>query len=330
MVALVPYGNRAIAQRHPNLYRAARYGGVITPTNIRRAYNASKSLYGMYKRRSAKTRSSAKSYVALTHHRDHNISYRRRRAPRAVKRRLRRMTRNYRYQVLKHKPLQFIHRTNSSGNSSAVDSQTTLEFSIYGCNGTAAIHDDVEWISQKYYNSVALNNKVLMQSCTAEISITNSATPDTEYGGTIIVNAYEWVLKRDVKMAEYTSILGLINDGFTKQPNMAGAATGLAMTTYGLSPFSCKLFCQFFTITRIRQFALNPGETTQMAIKDPKNHYVDLTKHQELTFKKGLSRGVFFTHRGVGVGTSSNCDIRWTKEYKFTVITPTESADAAT
>lgn len=261
----------------------------------------------------------SRDYGNLTFQNDEHQIYRRKRAPRRVRRMKKRIFKNFMYNLDKCQSMKTAIIANSDSKTWAplAKSSAQVAFGVtlygYGPNTYAANIDpgngDMPFIFARengaYPTATSASRKLRFRSAVMDLNIRNDlvGTEENSYGGLLYLDIYHVLARKD----SYSSTSGgdpvdWWNDAVNE---MAAGNMPSAITDYqydGLTPFDAPGFGRLFLIKRVRKVRLSPGQTFTTQLRDPGNYVLQMADILETTVKKNLTEGY------IVVGYNPNTD----------------------
>lgn len=249
---------------------------------------------------------------AITTQKDSMVIYRRKRAPRKVRRRARR-----RYQGFLRKQLIASNDNTNlyqlTGNS--LSSETGQGFSsiTFGYLRTGStINDDVgDWYEsyQNYLNAnpVFTSKRFYVTGLSYDISFTNR-TADTGNTEAIAIelDVYEFVVRKD-KQFDAPNIAAFMTDSLDNEQQLPGASAKMASSDLGVTPFDMNQALKYIVIKNKQRYYIPRGETISFVRNVKFKRPVQLTSEDffnaslttsAVTMRSGLTRGLLLVQKG--------------------------------
>jgi hypothetical protein len=291
-----------------------------------------------------RTRNSRKgaSYANITFQNDEAMIYRRKNAPRRVRRQRRRAMKNFMYrmdklQSMKTCKIQWETLVTAEPTSFA-NGQKVTGVSIYGFGtntyaaNTNTGNGDMWWIFSRENGADPVNTlasrKLRFRSAVMDVMITNIAdTEDPEYiNGLAYIDIYHVLCRKNVNSDVTSSgdIPSFWDQCINEQADGNFPAPITNVSYYGLTPFDASGFGRFFKILKTRRVKLSAGQTFNTMIRDPGNYLLEMQDLRNLDQRANTTEGLIFVVRNPTVVGSipgkAACRIRATKTYHYTEV----------
>lgn len=283
----------------------ASYAGIrkLTPYigMARRFYD------GWNKWKKAAPRSKETTNVVSFQH-DYTNNYRRRRAPKRVRRRARKATKLFNYHLGKTLGVQTrlftdIQNSGTLTPTGLNNSQSVANVLMYGGNTGTGTGADLERICTA--NGVLTNEgNVLFKSAVMETQIRNPSE------NVLICEAYKVVCRRegfDEPGIEWTQ--SMLNSG-------TAPSAGLKLTPFSLnaSPFDASGFGSKWLITNKKTFRIGPGNSIFLQWRDAKNYDFETSRFNwdngasttRTRMFKGMTKGYVFVFRSAALDATNS------------------------
>lgn len=302
--------NRGIARRAPSgswmpaALQTARY--------IARGFKRFKSS-GKRTKRSMSDRS-------VTFQHDSNVDYRRRRAPKRVRRRARRSYIRFNKNLVKGlgqhtRMLPEVYASGTITPTALTDSQSVFTVGMYGgISGSATWGDLYDTVNDE---TVIGNGSALVhfKSAILDVQFRNATDTFTTDPAPVIIclDVYTVFCRKEGFREpgdDWTS--GMANQ--RTAANSTGLATPL---TFGTTPFDAPGFGSGWIIGKKTTYRVAPGNSVYMQMKDPKNHVFESDRMEydasgnKVRMFKGMTKGYVFVVR------SADADVANTKFLPF-------------
>lgn len=294
---------------------------------IRTAAKVGGRLYNAYQNYKKKNNTSSGSGVTSQH--DRAVQYRRKKAPRRIKKKARRSRKRHEWNILKDlAPQTAVRNGTLSGSWAAgVTTQYAVDCCIYGLNGAVDNASD-----QGYQDvSVVLSadpqandsfEKICFSTAILDVTYTNTSTVQF----TQEVDVYEIIFTRQ---NSGTRLLGDYNAAFAATP-ITGSGTAVTdFTPRGMTPFECPLAsAQGYKVLKKTKYFISAGNCFTYQIKDKKNYW--LYGHQwknaaaanEAQWSYKTRNLLFITKpiAGTPVGNAGSFSIGCTRKYLYKLV----------
>lgn len=227
-------------------------------------------------RRAGHSSAPHESGAPVTQYHEDKVTYRRRGAPRRVRRRARGRSRAFLRQYTKLSPPQSILRTYSFNMSAVANTQATYNFmaySFYNTDTLANLHgtqgNDVYSIASsilpQYYSTLlssTVNNRLVFKSCHMDVLFSNNGT------NSAYLDIY-YVKCRRESVSDPVSDYNNIDTVKWTGTNTVSAGT------LGITPFDSHDFGAHWLITKSRRIILPPAQVCEISMSDHKQHWFD-------------------------------------------------------
>lgn len=280
----------------------------------------------------------SRDYGNITYQNDEHTIYRRKRAPKRVRRRHRKVFKNFMYNMDKLQSMKTAvitgFQTVSNTPTTAANAQVATGVSIYGystnnfASNTEPRNGDIPYIFAREngaYPTTALGSRKLrFRSAVMDITVQNILVGNEaeSLGGILNLDVYHVLCRKD----------GTGTSDFVTQWNAAvdeQAAGNLvtAITSYqydGVTPFDAPGFCSRFVIKRVRKIRLSPGQTFQTQMRDPGNYVLNMNDILEKSTAGNLTEGYIILGYNPAVNTTTGvrgiCSftLNYRKKYHYT------------
>lgn len=255
--------------------------------------------------------------VGTTFQRDVETSYKRRRAPRRVKRRARKWRRNVNRVLNSDLSVNTFHRRSTASSTALADRQAVFGVSMYGAANTSTLHNDLSAVFTAL--GVPVNTttaKGLFSNAYMELTITNQSQL------AVFIDAYYFVCRKDVPNTMGFTPQDVFANAITVQPNQYGGALGF--NDLGVTPFDANRFCSHFIITKVVRHQIPPTGNMSLTLRDRRDRFINSTDLNGLAYKKGASRGILFISEGViqltNIQAPVSLNFEWTRVYHVKVM----------
>lgn len=305
------------------LRSAARSFGRVAP-GVYQAAKWAKRAYGTYNKYNAK---SATSTPPISFQHDSAVQYRRRRAPKRVKRRMRKITKQWNYMTGKalgqySRVFNYVFAPATITPLSLASSQTVFDTILYGGDTVNAWNSRLFEICQDLLNSQS-TAKVYFKSAVLDVQIRN-----VDPNSPLICDVYKVVARRegyDSPGAEWAQ--AATNQVVTSGSNVL---TPLHMNA---TPFDAPGFGSYWLILQKVRYRIGPGSSVYFTLKDPRNYEFDTARFNydsgaslnRTRYFKGLSKGYIFVGRSSSLDATNqysgqvNWQITTTQSYHYAV-----------
>jgi len=322
---------RLAGRYSPGMYKNAWKLGQYAGRGIRKYFNG-KSGGGS---RVAK----AKSVGSLTEQRDVTTLYRRKRAPRRVRRGARRAMKRFTYQMDKLQSMKtciITYSTQINGSpTSLVDGQGVTGITMYGYNTNSyasnidTANGDMPWIFARengaYPTATTGSRKLRFRSCCMNYTIQNTFDEGV-YMDIYFVIARKNNSETSNPNTEWNEALNVQNPG-----NMPSAIT--SNTYYQVTPFDAPSFGRMWLIKSRRRVFLQPSEIYSFQQRDAGNYVLNMEDVLNMRSKANVTEGVILVFHNPFVSSLAEyipggfqCQVTCTKTYHYTEVS--SSVDA--
>lgn len=265
-------------------YRAASGLGRLAG----RAYNSFKR-----SRMSSNMQSQSRSIPQgnVTFQNDSRNLYRRRRAPRRLRRRAKRfakkvhrvMTADNGQQSLTRNLLVRLARTTTGLG----DSQISYGVSMYGGNTDASLTSgDLSVIRRTMDSTDAFNPRVTFKSAVLDFFITNNDSSNGMY-----LDIYYCIAR---KSGAFADPLDCWNNAITDMAGITGVSGITSNQQFGVTPFDTPAFGSNWTVTEKKRVFIQPQAVFSFVMKDPADYVFDLGQVEYTRAIRNMTEGVIF------------------------------------
>lgn len=295
----------------------------------KRAYPYARAAYNAYKRSNVRSQpsKSARTPPPISFQHDYQTQYRRRSAPKRLKRRLRRYAKNFRYQLGKSlgqfsRVFNFVYAPATLTPTSFANCQTIKDVVLYGASQT----DTTDGTLLKICTDLGVAQstaKIQFKSAVLDVQIRN-----TDSESPLIVDAYRVVCRResyDAPGLEFSQCL--VNQAvMTGASNMNGFQMGV--TSWDAPGFGSK-----WLILGKTRYRIGAGNSVYLQLRDPKNYEFDTARldydsgatTNRVQMLKGMTKGWIFIARSSALDATQsfsgeiNWEITSIMNYHYTV-----------
>jgi len=200
-------------------------------------------------------------------------------------------------------------RQSTAAFTSSSGKQQIFSFSLNGCAGSLNQNDDLSIIINNLTPGAAgETTKYQIKNAVMDLTV----TADPENLAITFCDFYYVYSRKDLPYADGNSHVDLWRN---QMADLDGAAA-VSVEDYGLTPFMCPGFCQFFVIRKVQRIQLLPNQTCSLMDKFNRLRMFNTEDVDgNLTFRKGLSQGIVCVFSGgpsptgtpVAVGVQLNC-----------------------
>ncbi len=286
---------------------------------VKTAFKLAKAYYGM-----SDLRNGDGAHQAITQQHDSKMLYKRRRAPKRVRRRAKRRSGGFlkkQLMVLNQKSNLYTatQATSNTINSQAVHTVVSGAFSG-DITATGDQVGNLVSLVQNDRSSVSVSNvgiKAYLISMSIDYTFVNSSAFIME------LDVYSWVARRDFNMHPgVAKTLGeYFVDTLASQQVIGTTGTSLVDTTVGVTPYDSSVFCRNIIILSKQRYYISAGQAISYVDNKrwfkPKRIPMWLSggisstaiEGNNTIYAAGITRGVFCVHRGVPSATNNCGDI---------------------
>lgn len=313
-------------------FNSARRGRRYIPRGLRyKRPLISTDMWSVSNRFSGKKKSFS-SGNGVTSQFDRTLQYRRKSAPKRIKRRARKQRRTHEWNLIKDLGSQTFVRNSTlqGGWAAGVTTQYAVNCCIYGMRGAAtdvnnAGFTDVFDIcaADANVNSASNNQKLLFSTAILDVTYTNAS----DAGFVQEVDVYEIIF---TGRNSGGSVLQDYNEAFTDTPKHAvGGATITSFSPRGVTPFECPLAsARGYKVLKKTKYFVAPGNCFTYRIKDKRNKWLHMTdlRNDSSAFEgqwRYKTRNLLFISKpiaGTDVALAGEFFIGCTRKYMYKVI----------
>jgi len=330
------------SNRRNNYYSmAGRAAGMAANYGIKKLGEVAARRFNNYMSRGTQTNGSrrvnrSKIVGSLTEQKDVTNLYRRKRAPRRVRRRARRFAGKVNYVIDRGLGMKTCVIPNSSQVSWSptgyADGQNSIGITMYGYNvntyasNTDPGNGDIPWIFARengaYPTGSSGTRKLRFRSCCIDYSIQNT------YDEGVYLDIYFVIARQAAGSSSDPAVVW--NNGLAEQlaGNMPSAVT--TKDFYGVTPFDAPGFGRFWTIKSRRRVFIQPSEIYSFQQRDAANYYLNMDDILDLRVKKYITEGVLFvfhnpfvdsvTTPGTDVPGGGQVQVSYVKTYHYSEV----------
>lgn len=276
--------------------------------------------------------------TAITTQRDSRTLYRRRRAPRKVRRRARKNYISFIKKQLKaqNDKTNMFYINASYASAAGLQSIHSITFGYLFNKTTADQVGNVYDFWQNYLNSLpeTASQRLYITGMSYDITLSNVTPNEGTDAQAIELDVYEFVFRKDHESDQSGGVAGELGEALTNEQKLPGATTAMTTSLVGYVPFDSNQFMRYIVIRSKQRYYIPRGDsvsfTKNIRFRRPimvTSEDVDANNGTYLNrAKSGLTRGLILIQKGtadyngtVSVGASnliSNTQCR----YKFKVI----------
>lgn len=273
--------------------------------------------YRGYGSRTQTTRNSRKGndYGNITFQNDEALIYRRKAAPRRVRRQRRRAMKNFMYrmdklQSMKTCKIQWEQLISASPTSYA-NGQAVTGVTIYGYGintfaaNTNTGNGDMWWIFSRENGGDPTNSlatrKLRFRSATMDLKITNNAnTEDPEFmSGIAYVDIYHVLCRKNLNsdVTNTGDIASFWSQCINEQADGNMPAPITTNTYYELTPFDASGFGSYFKVLKTRRVKLSAGQVFNTQMRDPGNYVLRMDDVRNVDDRANTTEGYIIVAR---------------------------------
>lgn len=278
---------------------------------------------------------------AITTQKDSMSLYRRRRAPKRVRRKAARRQKVFVYRQLKQSPKLDNLYTANFNLSSAANAQQLNSFT-FGYLRSALVNDDIgEWY-EAWQNVIAADprnssSSLYCAGISYDITITNVSGNTSDDARASELDIYEFVFRKNLNQDSNDSVAAMYIQGMSDEALLPGAATKQVVTNLGWTPFDANQVCKYIVIKSKQRFYL-PKDDSISFVKDIKfkrpiridsSDFGNSTHSPKFMAMRGLTRGLLIIHKGTpslvaNVGVTNHA-VSVQARYRFKILLNKES-----
>lgn len=273
-----------------------------------------------------------RSGQGVTNQHDRSRVYRKRGMPRFKKRSWKRFSRKVNAvaeKSLGSKTIVFNDAVSLIGTPGTTE-QLWGNIALYPMNHSSISYlDDMKNIENNSTGDYGVTTKYLFQSGVLDMTLVNTSFDDAEGDVPIELDVYEISSSSSWQENSGTpSLIGVFDQGFTDTTAEGSAATQLARTQRGVTPWDCPqaLGSYKIKIWKKTKYFLGGGSWMTYQIRDPKRHVVDAKNMREWdsTNKPGLTRWLLLVAKvlpGANIITTGNVslEVGITRKYMYKI-----------
>lgn len=320
------------------IYQGAQWG-YNTGMKIKKAYREISKL----RTDSRNTRN--RDYGNITFQNDEHMIYKRKRAPRKLRKRLRKMNQRFSFmldkQLARKKCLIPHTQSMTITPTTGSNAQVALGFTLYGAgDNNGAVSTNTNWANGDLafiYKSVMgqtppfvaaeMAYNLRFTSAVMNLNVKNVATSDAAFrDGLCIMDVYHVICRKS-----YVDTVGdgdpttVWQDTVLQNLTLQNQLSVPTVQTDGCTPYSSS-FGEYYTVKRVRRVRLSPGQTFSTQLRDPGNYVVqgrDIGAYRHL---KNMTEGYILVaynpsaNPATSVRGSVALEVNYTKAYNFCVI----------
>lgn len=277
-----------------------------------------------------KIRGTPTVYSGVSKDNDRTVAYVKKKAPRYLKRRLKRQYNNFNYQLTKRLATKTVIFNDQLGGAFTGAGQSWVYAYLYGVDGAAdsAANNgacDVATILRNDLDTNETSERCMFSSAVLDSTFRNTGTTNLEVDMYIL----HAVGRRPHLASAQLEVAGAEGD----IPTIGGAAP-LTSATRGVTPFDLPMFLQFgWSIQKKVKYFVGSGDTFTYQLRDPKNRMfstLNLTGVNTNCARTGVTKLVLFSIKQVPgyPGTTENAYlIGNTRNYRYKVLKENKLGD---
>jgi len=246
------------------------------------------------------------TYGNLTFQNDESVVYARHRAPRRVRRRHKKMFKNFQYNMDKLQSMKTciiynrsLVSTTPSGTSNG---QASIGVTMYGyatnsyASNTDLGNGDMPWIFARengaYPTIDDATRKLRFRSCVMEFTVTNELVSGGtgDANGILVLDVYYVIARKNNGLTADPALFwdnAVQNEAAGNMPNAITSSTRL-----GVTPFDASNFGRYWLVKKKRRVRLSPGQVFNFQMRDPGNYTLNMQDILNLKAKANLTEGV--------------------------------------
>lgn len=206
----------------------------------------------------------------ITQYHENKLTYRRRSAPKRVRRRARGKARAFLSEFVKYAPPQRVLRTYNRQLSSTAGSQAAYSFMANTVYDTIDSYqgDDIYQIQNTILPTTGVasvsqsNNRLIIDHSHMDVLFSNSG-PNPAYLEIFYIRCRRDTVSNPVQ--DYDNI------DTARWPGQTAVTSG----TVGVTPYDSRDFCAHWLITKSRRIMLGPDQVTEISLSDKKRRWFD-------------------------------------------------------
>jgi len=224
-------------------------------------------------------RRGGRSGQGVTSQHDRRTVYRKRRMPRRKRKAWKRFSRKVASaseKTLGSKTIVFNDQVVLNGTTGA-DEQLTSNLALYPMNHASLSYlDDMNRIQLNTASEYGVTTKYIFHSGIFDMTLVNKSIDNDEIAIPIELDVYE-ITSSSTWQEGPTSLIGALQQGFTDTTVEGAAATQLALTQRGVTPWDCPqgLGSYRIRIGKKTKYFLGAGQWITYQMRDPKRHVLD-------------------------------------------------------
>lgn len=279
-------------------------------------------------------------YGNITFQNDEAMIYRRKPAPRRVRRSRRRAMKNFMYRMDKLQSMKTckIHWSDFMVTSPTnyFDGQAVKGISLYGYGtntyaaNTNTGNGDMWWIFSRENGAdptqTLASRKLRFRSAVLDLKITNTGGDGETYVDNVAyIDIYHVLCRRDLHNDNVATgdIASYWNACINEQAPGNMPTPIVNNQVYDITPFDASGFGRYFKVLKLRRVKLSKGQNFNMQIRDPGNYVLNMEDLLNNDYKANVTEGLIIVSRNpseqsVGVPGDTNVALLATKTYHYT------------
>lgn len=286
----------------------------------------------------------AATYGNLTSQYDTARLYRKKRAPRRVRRRAKRFIKQLKWGLDKLQGMKTCVISNSSTHTITPTTDQNAQQAVglvmygYGANTYAAnsnkAYGDMWWImSRENGGDPTVNSasrKLRFRSCTFNINIINRTPSEGGQGQNIIVDVYHVLCCQSVSDDTNSGDPVEIWNESIRELSGTNMPNEISDTNYeGVTPFDAPTFAKNYTVKSVRRYRLEAGGYFNLQLRDPANYVLGMSDLLDMNHKRNITEGYIFVHYNASkvgnVRGISSIELNYNKKYHYTETSTSQS-----
>jgi len=285
---------------------------------------------------------SAATFGNLTSQYDTARLYRKRRAPRRVRRRAKRFMRSLKWGLDKLQGMKVAVINNASNGgvtpTTKFNGQGITAVTMYGYgNNTYAANTnygngDVWWIMARENGgdptADSATRKLRFRSCVMNVNVINTTENAPQ---NIIVDVYHILCKQSGNNVGNTGDPAELLNECAREMSGTNFPTeitnGLAD---GVTPFDIPTYGRYITVKSVRRYRLDAGGYFNLQLRDPGNYLLSMADLNDVDFKRNITEGYLFVYYNAacdntGVRYAASIQLNYSKKYHYTETSTSQS-----
>lgn len=229
--------------------------------------------------------------------------YQRRPAPRRLARRIRKFASRVKHVMQGELALRVMARILNSTGTTTLGQQYILDLpALLACNGSSSVgNDDLNALfNNESLTASNFDSKLKVTSCVWDLVLDAASANAVD----MFVDFYHVEARRDIPSSEASSIVALWNAAASHMATAPGAGAKPATSQVGLSPFDSPEFTENIKIKKVTRVKIQPGDSTSLQIRDPRNYNFNYDIITNRWAMKGVTEWVLPVITGAPTATS--------------------------